>query len=152
MSLEWKAGQTQHLAAGLVLQPTGQPPRIKIWYSPRPPQATLMRLAESTYWTRLWVVQEVCLPRSLLVVYGSDIWAYEEFQGWVQVGNGTTGDGMGGQLQRPPPPQHTESQLVATIMAPMRRLLETREKRHTSMMALESLVERFAGNECSVVS
>ncbi|KAK4647909.1 uncharacterized protein QC761_105550 [Podospora bellae-mahoneyi] len=88
MFLEWKAGPTQHLAAGLVPHPTVQPPRIKIWYSPKPPQATLMRLAKSTYWTRLWVVQEVCLPRSLLVVYGSDIWAYEEFQGWVQVGNG----------------------------------------------------------------
>ncbi|KAK0671021.1 heterokaryon incompatibility protein-domain-containing protein [Cercophora samala] len=133
MSLEWKAGQTQHLAAGLIPQPTthhgnGQARTAKIRYSPRPPQATVMRLAESTYWTRLWVVQEVCLPRSLLVVYGSDVWAYEEFQ----------------QQQ-----QHAESEPVAAVLAPMRRLLETREKRHTSVMTLESLVERFAGNECS---
>ncbi|KAK4175848.1 heterokaryon incompatibility protein-domain-containing protein [Triangularia setosa] len=152
MSLEWKAGQTQYLAVGLIPQTTapghsqghGQA-RTKIRYSLKPPQGTLMRLAESTYWTRLWVVQEVCLPRSLLVVYGSDIWAYEEFQQWVQVNGARTAGGG----QRPPLPQHTESEPVTSILAPMRRLLETREKRHTSMMTLESLVERFAGNECS---
>ncbi|KAK4200060.1 heterokaryon incompatibility protein-domain-containing protein [Triangularia verruculosa] len=154
MSLEWKAGQTQHLAACLVPQTTtpypgrSQPARTKIRCSPKPPQGTLMRLAESTYWTRLWVVQEVCLPRSLLVVYGSDIWAYEEFQQWVQVGQ--SGSVAGGPQRLPqPPPRHTESEPVANILAPMRRLLETREQRHTSMMTLESLVERFGGNECS---
>ncbi|KAK0748431.1 heterokaryon incompatibility protein-domain-containing protein [Apiosordaria backusii] len=157
MSLEWKAGQTQHLAAGLIPQTTttpghghghGQARTTKIRYSPKPPQGTLMRLAESTYWTRLWVVQEVCLSRSLLVVYGSNIWAYEEFRQWVQVSNGGITGGGGGQRLPPPHPQ-VESEPVATILAPMRRLLETRDRRHTSVMTLESLVERFAGNECS---
>jgi hypothetical protein len=125
MSLEWQAGETQHFAAFLA-------GKGKIRYSPQPAEGTIVRIAESTYWNRLWIVQEVCLPRLLVLVYGSEIWSYEEFRPWVFQSTHEL------SLQ----------QSVPSISGAMQRLLETRDKRHTGMMTLENLIERFARNEC----
>lgn len=119
MSLEWKAGQTRHLAATVGERTTR--------YSPRPTQSTILRVAESDYWTRLWVVQEVCLPRLLVLAYGSEMWTYDNFLQWAP----TPADG---QTQSPP---------TASVFGAMMRLFDTREKRHTETMRLETLVERF---------
>ena len=126
MSLEWKAGQTQHFPATLA-------GRRNMRSSSKPDQGTIVRIAESTYWRRLWIVQEACLPRLLLLVYGSDIWTYEEFQQWNFL------------------PTHDQnlSRYDVSVFAAMQRLLETRSMRHTDMMTLENLIELFAKNNCS---
>lgn len=126
MSLEWKGGKTQHLAATIA-------GGAKMRCSLKPNQATMTRIAESTYWSRLWIIQEMCLPRVLFLVYGSEIWAYEEFSQW---------DVLPVAEQGPPPP-------LADVYGAMWQLLETREKRHTDMMTLESLIERFAKSKCT---
>jgi Heterokaryon incompatibility protein (HET) len=126
MSLDWKVGQTQHFAAALAGEG-------KMRCSPKPTRGTIVRIAESTYWTRLWIVQEVCLPRILVLVYGSELWAYEDFRQW-------------GFL---PAVGQSLPQSVVDIFGATRRLLETREKKHTDIMTLESLIERFARSECS---
>ncbi|KAI8954527.1 hypothetical protein F4801DRAFT_532004 [Xylaria longipes] len=125
MSLEWKVGQARHLAATLVGEGTTR-------YSPQPTQSTILRIAESDYWTRLWVVQEVCLPRLLFLVYGSEIWTYDNFLQWAP----TPADG---RIQSPQ---------TAGVFGAMMRLFETREKRHTETMRLEILVEIFASSKC----
>jgi hypothetical protein len=85
-------------------------------------------LMESTYWKRQWVVQEMCLPRHLVFVHGSEICASDYLRDWV---------GNKERLCGYTPPR-----------APL-RLLETRDKRHTELMKFESLIERFARSECS---
>ncbi|KAI1357976.1 heterokaryon incompatibility protein-domain-containing protein [Xylaria arbuscula] len=115
MSFESRLGQAQHLATALANDNTMR-------CSPRPTRSTIIRIAESAYWSRLWVVQEVCLPRLLFFVYGAEIWACDDFRQWVPV--------------------------IPNGFRAMLQLLETREKRHTDMMRLETLVERFTSSKC----
>ncbi|KAI1262300.1 heterokaryon incompatibility protein-domain-containing protein [Xylariaceae sp. FL1019] len=124
MSLEWKVGQTRHLAATLI-------GKSHVRSSPRPTQATILRIAESAYWSRLWIVPEVCLPRLLVLAYGSEVWTFDEFRQWMRA------------EARPLSPSFPD------VYAPMRQLFEVREKRHTDMMRLETLIETFASNNCS---
>jgi hypothetical protein len=130
MSLEWKAGQTQHFGAFLAGQSI-------LRCSPKPDQGTFARIMDSAYWRRMWIVQEICLPRLLLFMYGSDIWTYEEFKEWdyLRIAQAET--------------RLTQSTLGHPAAA--LQLLETRDKRHTDMMRLENLIERFAKNDCSDV-
>jgi len=121
MSLEWKAGQTHHFGASLAGV-------NQMRYSPKPDQGTLVRILESTYWRRVWIVQEMCLPRVLVFVYGSDIWTYQDFKTWAL---------------RQSLPFSPDAPGAAS------RLLEIRQLRHTDMMRFESLVERFAKSDCS---
>jgi hypothetical protein len=89
---------------------------------------------ESAYWRRQWIVQEICLPRHLVFLYGSEIWSYKRFQKIAHVA--TT--------------SWAESKLLScSSLTAALRLLETRDKRHTEMMKFESLIERFAKSECS---
>jgi len=127
MSLEWKAGQTQHLGAHL----SGD---IQLRCSAKPDQSAFARIIDSSYWKRLWIVQEMCLPRLLLFVYGTEIWTFEEFKRWDYV-----------------PPPHSVLGIRSTLadVGAASRLLETRAKKHTDIMTLESLIERFAKNHCS---
>jgi hypothetical protein len=130
MSLEWKAGQTQHFGAFLAGE-------SMLRCSPKPDQGTFARIMDSAYWRRMWIVQEICLPRLLLFMYGSDIWTYEEFKGWDYL-----------RIVQP------ESRLTQSTLghpAAALQLIETRDRRHTDMMRLENLIERFAKNDCSEV-
>jgi hypothetical protein len=115
MAFEWKAGQTQHLAASLAgeenMRSSQQPDNIK-----------LARILNSTYWKRLWIVQELCLPRILVLMYGTEIWTYEEFRNSAYVLRDKNEAGI---------------------------LFETRDKRHTDFMRLENLIERFAKSGCA---
>ncbi|KAI1174965.1 heterokaryon incompatibility protein-domain-containing protein [Nemania sp. FL0916] len=117
-SQQWKAGEVRHLAATLVGE--GMPR-----YSPRPESYVVSCIGDSAYWTRLWVVQEVCLPHVLVLVYGSKIWTYESFASWT------------------PRPETSNTPTA------MMRLFEAREERHTETMRLEILVEKFASSRCS---
>jgi hypothetical protein len=115
MALDWKAGRTQHLAASLAGKDTMRS-------SQRPDIRTLGRIFSSTYWKRLWIVQEMCLPRILVLMYGTEIWTFEDFKQYAYV--------------------------FCNQNEP-RVLFETRDKRHTDIMRLESLVERFAKSDCA---
>lgn len=126
MSLQWKAGHTRHLGATVA---EGGGTRC----SPQPTKGTLVRISESTYWTRLWIVQEVCLPRLLLLAYGSDIWTFETFH----------------QFSFQSTVQQSLPQPVLKNIGLMQRLFETRAKRYTDMMTLENLIEGFCSNGCS---
>ncbi|KAK8046225.1 HET-domain-containing protein [Apiospora saccharicola] len=128
MSLEWRSGQTVHFAAGFA----GQGKRIRS--SPKPTKGVLARLAKSGYWTRVWIVQEMCLPRLLTLFYGSDVWDYEDFRRWILEAE------IGGQILS----HHTSD-----FFEPMKRLLQARKNRHSDFMSLENLIERFAANQCS---
>ncbi|KAK7953397.1 heterokaryon incompatibility protein-domain-containing protein [Apiospora saccharicola] len=128
MSLEWRSGQTVHFAAGLTV------PGKKIRSSPKPAKGVLVRLAESGYWKRVWIVQEMCLPRLLTLFYGSDVWDYEDFRQWILEAE------IGGQIL----PRHT-----GDSFEPMKRLLQARKNRYSDFMSLENLIERFAANQCS---
>lgn len=131
MSHEWKAGKTQYLASAVTSQP-----QSKIRTSSKPGQATLVRIAQSNYWSRLWVVQEVCLPRHLLLAYGSDLWTYEELHQWGSTPSRDQDEKTSTSL----------SNTDANSFRPMQRLFDTRAKRHTDMMRLEVLIERFANS------
>ena len=43
-------------------------------YSPNTGSKLAFRIARSAYWTRLWVVQEVCLAYDIVFVYGERVW------------------------------------------------------------------------------
>ncbi|KAI1393502.1 heterokaryon incompatibility protein-domain-containing protein [Hypoxylon trugodes] len=75
MHREWKFGQTTHLA-GYVDDPSSMD------YSAEPDENTFARVTRSTYWTRLWIVQEVCLPQRLNFAYGSKLWSCEDLRHW----------------------------------------------------------------------
>lgn len=129
MSLEWSHGQTQHLAASLLL---GDELRRSI----EPDLETFIRIAESSYWKRLWIVQEMCIPRSLIIALGADLWTYEEFADWVLL-----------LLSRRLGSDRASVSLLNQKFTPMDRLLQTRRARHTEIMRLESLIDIFASSE-----
>ncbi|KAI9667856.1 MAG: hypothetical protein M1821_000675 [Bathelium mastoideum] len=114
MAIDWKAGQTQHVAASLSDEQETR-------RSATSNADTYVRLVESSYWTRLWVVQEACLPQHLIVAYGASILRYEDFQQYAP---------------------------MAHKAKPMSRPLDARNMRYSSMMTLEALIERFAENSC----
>jgi hypothetical protein len=94
----------------------------------------LLCLMENAYWRRQWIVQEICLPRHLVFVHGSEIWLYENFR---KIAQEATQSWASSKLLE-------SSSFTAAL-----RLLETRDKRDTEMMKFESLIERFAKSECS---
>jgi hypothetical protein len=128
MSIEWKAGQSQHFATSL-----SQDGSLRC--SLEPDQGTFARIANSSYWTRLWIVQEVCIPRQLIFVYGSNIWTYEDFTRWRA-------------LETAKSHQLSHSSLNKQTDA-LIRLSSARDARYTDNMRLENLIESFAGSRCS---
>ena len=60
MALDWMAGQVLNFASSIAHQAGG----AQLRYSLEPDQSTFDRIADSSYWTLLLVVQEVCLPDS----------------------------------------------------------------------------------------
>jgi hypothetical protein len=94
-------------------------------------------MMDSAYWKRLWIVQELCLPRLLIFVFGPQVWTFDEFKKWVL-----------------PSVLQSESEAKQSLPADCEaasRLLESRNKRHTNMARFENLIERFARNECSEI-
>lgn len=114
MVAQWESGETRGLAAALAGQ-------AQMRYSFAPEAGHLLRISESAYWTRLWVVQEVCLPYDLEFAYGPKIWSFEQLESCVN-------------KEQP---------------SAMARMIEARLSRHTAAMRLENLIERFARQACS---
>ncbi|KAM7208048.1 Heterokaryon incompatibility protein (HET) domain containing protein [Naviculisporaceae sp. PSN 640] len=133
MAAEWKAGQVQHLAATLAN-------KTKHRFSPPPDHRVFSRLAESSYWTRLWVVQELCLPRVLFLVYGPNIWTYEDFLQWEALRVART---------KQPSPGLAVHQVIHEGLDAMLRLIDARAAKFSDAMRLENLLELFARNRCT---
>ena len=133
MSIEWKAGQSQYFAAS-----TAQATKLRC--SLEPDQSTFGRITESSYWTRMWIVQELCIPRLLVFAYGSCIWTYEDFRRWHILDIATAGRVPSSGII----PQGVENQGLEAML----QLFDTRDSKYTDAMRLESLIERFAGSKC----
>jgi hypothetical protein len=125
MSMDWKAGEAARLAASLAVD-------AKVKYTSAPDKNIISRLADSTYWTRLWIVQEACLAYDLIFVYGSSVWTFER----LCVLNPLEGI----------PPHDADERMRYD---PMLRLVRARVDRHTDATRLESLIERFRKQSCS---
>lgn len=85
-------------------------------------------VAKSSYWTRLWILQEACLASQLVFLYGSRFWTFEQLSDWQS------------NDKDPRPEPHC---------ATMIRMLDARRARHTDAMKLEILAEQFRGLACS---
>jgi hypothetical protein len=134
MYTEWKAGQVRLFGASLASSNI-------LHYSLEPDQRTAARIVKNPYWTRLWIVQEVCLPRVIVFVYGSKIWRYEDLVQW---------EILKAVRLRPPRTEIAEEVEDDRISAIL-RLIDTRNTKYTDTMRLESLVEIFAKNKCAEV-
>ncbi len=95
-------------------------------YSQEPSRPQLQRIVESTYWSRMWIVQETCRPRRLDVVFGALVWPFERLWGWAE-----------------------QSSFPPEILLPMQRVALTRAKQGSSWMTLENLMEYFLESGCS---
>ncbi|KAK4115357.1 hypothetical protein N656DRAFT_703708 [Canariomyces notabilis] len=138
MAMDWKTGQSRHLAESLS---RGFEPCCSL----EPDQSTFVRVAQSSYWTRLWIVQEACLPRALIFLYGSKAWSYEGLRQWETLKTANK-PGLPPQMLLRSPAQHHENEGAAAAMI---RLLDTRGARHTERMTLEFLVEAFSKQACT---
>lgn len=95
----------------------------------RPINTTIANASgKSSYWTRLWILQEACLASQLVFLCGSRFWTFEQLSDW--------------QSEESEDLRHEHS-------AAMIRMLDARRARHTDAMKLENLAEQFRGLACS---
>lgn len=118
MHEEWETGSTRHLGKSFA--------RGRYKYN-SDPEPDFFRVMQSAYWTRMWIVQEMCLPRMLLLAYGAKIWEFDHFRRH--------------QLDATPFGHKGSKSAV--------RLLQTRDQRHNDMMKFENLIERFSESQCT---
>ncbi|KAI0122396.1 heterokaryon incompatibility protein-domain-containing protein [Daldinia grandis] len=135
-SMQWKASQVQHLVSAVS---TGlKAVDLKVRSSLGPDRKTFRRISESSYWNRLWVVQEVCCPLRLVFMYGSSIWTYETLRKSEAFQEGhsillQSRKGLTNEVQE------------------MLTLLDMREQRYTHMTRLENLIECCVRKECTKI-
>ncbi|KAF2965914.1 hypothetical protein GQX73_g7663 [Xylaria multiplex] len=79
----------------------------------------------TNYWQRVWVVQEVCLARKVLFVYGPTLIVDEEAV------------------------QYAHQMQMIKVTKGMKSMLDARETRFTNTMRLETLIEDFVGQMCT---
>ncbi|KAF3767826.1 HET-domain-containing protein, partial [Cryphonectria parasitica EP155] len=152
MGMDWALGETRHLAASLSSSSDQHQYRDRkdsnnnAW-SRKPDSDTMARIAESRYWRRMWVVQELCLPRVLLFVYESRVWSYEDLcqSKVLQARVKERGSLPGGSNTF----HHRTDQDDARFEA-MSLLLRAREARF-KLVTLEDLVDRFGNQECTQI-
>lgn len=94
----------------------------------------MLRVHDNPYWSRLWVIQEVCLPSNLAFVFGGEVWP-EALLRQILVAAETI---SGRVLVAQQPAEMT-----------MGKLLAARKERFTDAMRLESLIERFMRSGCA---
>lgn len=134
MYTEWMASQVRLFGEYIAGE-------TQLRYSHEPDQRTAARIAKNPYWTRLWIVQEVCLPRVLVFVYGSQIWRYEDLEQWEMLK----------AVRSRPPRTEIAEEVEDDRIGAMLRLIDTRNSKYTDTMRLESLIELFAKNKCAEV-
>ncbi|KAF2245143.1 hypothetical protein BU26DRAFT_408714, partial [Trematosphaeria pertusa] len=131
MAADWKGGHGHQFAAAVAKDARPH------WSTPVTCKV-LARLVESAYWTRLWIVQEVCLPRSLVLLYGAKIWAFEDFRDfreWEVL-----------KLERA---RHSPADLRWDNLGAMLQRADTRDARHREETKLEVLIAKFSKSACS---
>ena len=133
MSVDWKGGRSQHLAASIE---RGEAMRR----SAEPDGRTIARIVESSYWNRLWIVQELCLPLQVIVAYGASVWPYEDFRKWISL-----------RTPKAQTPIQSAPSALQHRFRTMVQLFDTRDAKHTDAAALENLIKTFATNQCSEV-
>ncbi|KAF2096177.1 hypothetical protein NA57DRAFT_59234 [Rhizodiscina lignyota] len=136
LSLDWMTGQTNRYPDFLA-------DSARMIYSQEPDLHTFARIMESTYWGRLWIVQEVCLAYKLVFVYGSKIWPGEDIEQWECMAQA--------RLQVPQQSSDNAQHSKRIEQAKMLRLLDVRKRKHASDMKLENLIELFATHACTRV-
>jgi len=134
MSSVWKMGQSRHLGAALAQEKTSIMSRD-------PELEAIARIATSTYWTRLWIVPEVCLARDLIFIYGPDVWTFDSF-----VNCKTLRELQAASEAEPEIPSESYAKFRAML-----RLLDCRKRRYSLMNSLESLIEAFRTQSCGKV-
>ena len=127
---DWKGGNARLFAVSIA-------DGTKLRCSADPTPGTAIRIAQSSYWTRLWIVQEMCLPRDLVFVYGPSIWRYEDVEKW--------------EILKPSYAASLYAESTLSGIVAILRLAETRKARHSPKLRLDFLIEQFAKNQCSEV-
>ncbi|KAF2756829.1 HET-domain-containing protein [Pseudovirgaria hyperparasitica] len=131
---EWSSGQTRAFSDVIA----GNAKRF-MW-SAEPDHNELTRIAESAYWTRLWIVQEMCLAADVVFVYGAKIWSFEHIKAWASM--------RSAQVLK----EHSKSIIKVdqvNVFATMLDCITARNQRFSEDMQLEQLVERFSKCSCS---
>ncbi|KAK5651247.1 hypothetical protein OQA88_12655 [Cercophora sp. LCS_1] len=134
LSREWEDGTVGDLASSVV-----EGRKIKSSREPSRNSFDFPRIAMSGYWTRLWIVQEACLARELVFVFGAKMWRFEEVERWEMLEHAR-------KLAREMGREVTGNERVEARA--MLRIVEARVGRHTEAMRFEHLVERFMGQRC----
>ena len=94
MAAAWEAGQVRHMAEELMEPPRRRTAAEGILTATTPGGmekvrggklllsnlALLERVVSNPYWSRLWVVQEVCIPRNLYFLFGAELFTEEVAQ------------------------------------------------------------------------
>ena len=94
MAAAWEVGQARHMAEELTELPRrrtagegiltattlGGPEKVGAGKLLLRDQEPLQRVVSNPYWSRLWVVQEVCLPRHLYFLFGAELFTEEVAQ------------------------------------------------------------------------
>ncbi|KAI0125417.1 heterokaryon incompatibility protein-domain-containing protein [Xylariales sp. AK1849] len=135
MTTDWEAGQTQQLAD--IICKVGQP-----YYSREPDEDDFARITRSSYWSRLWVVQEACLPFIATVAYGCKLWNIEDLSKWevLKAAQSSQQDSDTSDARR-----------AVDSLTYMLRILETRSLKHSNEMILHKLIESYCTNACTEV-
>jgi hypothetical protein len=91
---------------------------------------------QNPYWGRLWIVQEVCLPRDLAFVVGSEIWSERTVREVMTRWQSASAETLDLFSANHP-------------VEMMKTLLDVREERFSDTMRLEALIERFMTSSCA---
>jgi hypothetical protein len=134
MSSFWRMGQSRYLGAALAQEKSSLMSRDM-------ELTAVARIAASAYWTRLWIVQEVCQAQDLIFVYGQDVWTFDSFINCktlrdIQAAFDNEAATLGGSY--------------ADFRA-MLRILDCRKRRYSVMNSLETLIETFGTHSCEKI-
>ncbi|EOO03226.1 putative heterokaryon incompatibility protein [Phaeoacremonium minimum UCRPA7] len=129
MALRWESGRGKQLAKLALPVPAKGRKAVpwKLQYSNSSTGVSFKR--DNPYWQRLWIVQEVCLPRTVVFLHGGYLWSQGQVRDSLKIGS--------------------SAGRVAENAIPVDTLLSTRDERFSEAMSLEILVEKFADCGCS---
>ena len=115
MANRWRTGKPVAMAAALA----ERKPRLELAYTPA---FANEELKHNAYWTRLWIVQEVCLAQRVVFAYGDRLWNAEQVR---------------------------KAAGLPDASPAMKTLLDMRQKRYTDAAELGNLIQRFGQQQCS---
>jgi hypothetical protein len=93
---------------------------------------------QNPYWGRLWIVQEICLPRDLAFMVGGELWSERTIREMTTRWKSSRSRAVS---------SFSSDDLVEM----MSRLLDARKERFLDAMRLEALIERFMTNGCGEI-